>query len=607
MSATVDEPRGREADEPVVEPAPRLRRRTARRTARRLAFGALAVLALLVVAAGWLAFRGYQAGTALLSARDVVADLRGDVSGGDTRQIEARLPQVQTDLATARAATRDPLWRLAERVPWAGPNLEAVRVVSWSLDDVVRDALPAIGRIDAVLHAQEARGTDGRIDLAPLVEAAPDIVAAAASARAAQAAVGAIDTDALVPALAGPVGGLKDGIDQVTGALDAGAQVASLLPPMLGADGPRTYLLVSLNSAELRSAGGIVGAFAVLRADGGAVDLTEQRTTAELPGIATPILPLSDEELRIDTDRLGRWVQNAVMTPDFPRSAELLAARWERDIGTAVDGVIATDPVAVSYLLGATGPVTEPGGVRLDAANVLQVLLRDTYLTYGEDGEAGDRFYTDVASTIFRAVGAGQGDSRAVVDALARAGAEGRLRMWSAHAAEQERLAATSAGAAFLTGPFADATGVFLNDGTAGKLGYFLSTAVTVEDLRCAGPDPRATVRLDLSYAPPADVAGFPRYVTGWSGTALPVGWLATNVTFYAPVGADLDAIARDEGVVLGGTAEATGREVKVVTSWLAPGAHETYRVDVPVRDGRVAVWTTPTLTSPGLVTATCP
>ena len=486
-------------------------------------------------------------------------DLRGDVGGGDTQQIEARLPEVQANLAAARAATGDPVWRAAEHLPWLGPNLEAVRVVSWSLDDVVRDALPAIGRIDAVLHAQEARGTDGRIDLAPLVDAAPDIVAAAASAHTAQAAVAAIDTDALVGRLAGPVVQLQAGLDQVTGALDAGAQVASLLPPMLGADGPRTYLLVSLNSAELRSAGGIVGAFAVLRADDGNVDLTEQRTTLDLPGIESPILPLSDAELRLDTDRLGRWVQNAVMTPDFPRSAELLKARWERDIGSHVDGVIATDPVAVSYLLAATGAVTEPGGVQIDTTNVLPVLLRDAYLTYGDDADSGDRFYTGVAATIFQAVGSGQGDSRAVVDALARAGAEGRLRMWSAHPEEQERLAATSVGAAFLSGPFPDATGVFLNDGTAGKLGYFLSTAVTVENLRCTGPEPMATVRLDLSYAPPADVASYPHYVTGWSGNGLPVGWLATNITVYSPVGAQLDAIGLDDGFVLGGPGAEAG------------------------------------------------
>ena len=251
--------------------------------------------------------------------------------------------------------------------------------------------------------------------------------------------------------------------------------------------------------------------------------------------------------------------------------------------------------------------MTEPSGLQIDASNVLQVLLRDSYLRFGDDAVAGDAFYTGVASAIFRAVGAGQGEPRAVVDALARAGAEGRLRMWSAHPEEQKKLASTSVGAAFLTGPFPDATGVFLNDGTAGKLGYYLSTAVTVEDLRCAGPDPTATVRLDLSYAPPADVATFPKYVTGWSGTELPVGWLATNITVYSPVGATLDALRLDDGYVSGGTGEASGRSVQVVTSWHAPGAHETYRFDVPVRGGQVSVWTTPTLTSPGQVVVACP
>ncbi|KQT02241.1 DUF4012 domain-containing protein [Cellulomonas sp. Leaf395] len=605
MSATVDEPRAPEAHEPLDEPSgiPR----PPRRIARRIAFGVLAFFVLLVVATGWLAYRGYQAGTALLSAKDVVLDLRGDVDGADVQQIEARLPQVQADLAAARAATGDPVWRAAEHLPWLGANLEAVRVVSWSLDDVVRDALPAIGRIDAVLRAQETPGTDGRIDLAPLVDAAPDIVAAAASAHSAQAAVAAIDTNALVTPLAGPVGQVQDELAHVTGALDAGAQVASLLPPMLGADGPRTYLLVSLNSAELRSAGGIAGAFAILRADDGALELTEQRTTLDLVGTDASILPLTDEELRVDTDRLGRWVQNAVMTPDFPRSAELLSARWERDIGTRVDGVIATDPVAASYLLGATGPVVEPGGAQITAANVVQVLLRDAYTTYGDDSASGDAFYTAVAATVFRAVSSGQGDSRGIVDALARAGAEGRVRMWSAHPQEQERLEGTSVGAAFLTGPFPDATGVFLNDGSAGKLGYYLTTTVTVEDLRCTGSDPTATVRLDLAYDPPADLSSLPEYVTGTADTGLPVGVLSTNVSVYAPIGAVLENLRLGESYVSGITATMAGRDVQIVTSNMAPGAAETYRVEVPVRDGTVSVWTTPTLTSPGLITATCP
>lgn len=605
VSAPVDDPRAPEVSASDDDPGEPTSAPPRRLTARRVAFALLAVLLLLLVVAGWLAFRGYQAGTALLSAQDVVTEVQDDVAAGDTDQLQARLPGLRADLATARTATADPVWRLAENLPWAGANLEAVRVVTVSLDDVVRDALPALQRVDDVLAEREAPDSDGRIDLAPLLAAAPDIVSAAAGAHRAQEAVDAIDTDALVPQLVGPVEQLQVGMRQVAGALDAGAQVATLLPPMLGADGPRSYLLVSLNSAELRSAGGIVGAFAVLHAQDGAVSLTDQRSTIDLKGIDTPILPLTDEELALDTDRLGRWVQDAVITPDFPRSAQLLAARWAQDTGQTVDGVIATDPVGARYVLEATGPVTEPGGSTITAVDLLQVLLRDAYRDIA-DPAAADTFYAGVAASIFRAVGAGQGDQQGLVTALARAGSEGRIRLWSVHPQEQATLVRTTIGAAFLSGDFPDAVGVFLNDGTAGKLGYYLTTKVTVEDLQCTGPEPTATVRLDLAYDPPDDLSPLPVYVTGPATAARPVGVLSTNVTVYAPVGSPLQDLRLDEGYVGGLVATQSGRDVESVTSLLEPGASETYRVAVPVHDGTVSVWTTPTLTSPGFVTATC-
>lgn len=598
-------PQTRPEDEPDPEPDPGRPRSRRRRIAGRVVTAVFVVLAVLVVAACWLTYRGLQASEALFSAKSVFTDLKTQLDEGSTGQIEAKLPQVQEDLATARRATSDPVWRVAEVVPGLGPNLAALRVVSASLEDVTRDSLPAVVRLNDVLEAPNVRGADGRVDLAPFVAAGPEVIAAAESARTAQAAVADIDVDRLVGPLAGPVGQLKHGLDQVTGALEAGAQVATLLPPMLGADGPRTYLLVSLNSAELRSAGGIVGAFAVLHAEDGAVTLTDQRSTIDLQGIDESILPLSPEELVVDTDRLGRWVQDAVITPDFPRSAQLLSARWERDMGQRVDGVIAADPVGARYVLKATGPVIEPGGTKIDAADVLEVLLRDSYRTIPDPRDA-DAFYAGVAASIFMAVGSGQGDPQGLVSALARAGTEGRIRIWSAHPEEQETLAETTVGAAFLTGDFPDAVGVFLNDGSAGKLDYYLTTTLTVEDLQCSGDEPTATVRLDLDYQPPADVASLPEYVTGTAQTGLPVGVLSTNVTVYAPVGAPLQALGLDDGYVSGTTATVAGRDVQVVTSTLVPGATETYRVTVPVRDGVVSAWTTPTLTSPGFVSAAC-
>ena len=269
------------------------------------------------------------------------------------------------------------------------------------------------------------------------------------------------------------------------------------------------------------------------------------------------------------------------MTPDFPRSAELLTARWERDMGQHVDGVIATDPVAVSYLLGATGPVTEPGGLQIDASNVLQVLLRDAYLTYGDDAAAGDAFYTGVASTIFRAVGAGQGDSRAVVDALARAGAEGRLRMWSAHPEEQKKLAATSVGAAFLTGPFPDADGRVPQRRDRGQArllpehgGHRRGPA-----LQRARTRPRRSGSTSATRRPPTSrpsrstSPGWTRHGCPWAGSRRTSRCTRRWVPRSTRCG-------WDDGYVSGGTGEVAGRSVQVVTSLLEPGGAR----DVPVR-----------------------
>lgn len=596
-----------------------------RRRGLRAALVALGlVLVVLLAAGGWLAYRASQAAGALTEAGRVLGDLEGGLSGGDALLLANALPDLQADTARAREAATDPVWRLAEHLPWAGPNLVAVRTVAVAVDDVAVDALPAVAGLGDLVDDPQVRRADGSIDLTLFTRAAPALDRAARVTTTSAAAVGALDPDVLVERVAGPVTQVADALGRASTVLGSASRTAELLPPMLGADGPRTYLLLSLNSAELRSAGGIVGAVAAFTADQGAVRLVDQRSTLDLRSVDEPILPLTDEELAVHGDRLGRWIQNTVLTPDFPRSAELMAAMWTHKVGTPVDGVLAMDPVAVSYLLEATGPV-EAGGVELTADTVLDVLLRESYLRLPQ-AHVADEFYADVASEIFTAVSSGRGETGALLDSLVRASDERRVRVWSAHPQEQERLAGTSLGAHFLappaTGDGADVAaggaaaspGVFLNDGSAGKLGYFLTTDVAVETLDCSAPPApgwaTAALRLTLEYAPPADIASYPQYVTGTADTGLPVGGIATNVTVYTPVGGRILDQRLDDSLVGGATATEAGRAVSLLTSRLLPGERVTYRltmtVPAPDADSRVEVWTSPTLTSPGVTTAAC-
>ncbi|MEE3921709.1 DUF4012 domain-containing protein [Micromonospora sp. BRA006-A] len=114
-----------------------------------------------------------------------------------------------------------------------------------------------------------------------------------------------------------------DQLGELTSAADRGAR---LLPPLLGADGPRTYLLVSQNPAELRATGGMFGAYAVLRAEGGRIRLVKQGSSSEL-GSFDPPLKVDEEAKRLWGELPGLYPADVNLTPDFrppPRSA----GRW---------------------------------------------------------------------------------------------------------------------------------------------------------------------------------------------------------------------------------------------------------------------------------------
>lgn len=593
-------------------------------TARRRVLLALAVLlGGLLLVGGWL---GVRVGQAAGAARDLQAAVDGagpEVDALDVAALQARLPAVQDAAARVVAAADDPVWRAAQHLPLVGDDLAAVAAVGRAADGIARDAAPdLLTALDAVLAGSTAsrdaaRETpDGWVDLAPLAQAAPAAARAAAIAETLRTDLARIDPAALTGQVAGPVAAAQDALDGATEQLDTVQALGAVLPDLLGADGPRTYLLLSLNPAELRAQGGIVGAVAVLQARDGAIGLVGQRSTAELPELAEPALTLTDDELDLFGDRMGRWVQDTVLTPDFPRAAQAASAFWTASTGQPVDGVLAVDPVVVADLLSATGRTVTADGVELGGDSLLDVLLREVYLEYG-DPKAGDAFYAQVATAAFAVLRDASTDpqaARAAVSVVQRAVGDRRVAIWSGLPDEQARIGATGLGGAFLTGDAAtptgslgQAVGVFLDDATAGKLDYDLDATVSVTMIGCTTGAPTARVELRLDYHPPADVASYPAQVVGDGGSGLPAGSLATNVSFYAPRDARLGQVRRDDAVV-GGQSERTGRrEVAVVTSRLAPGEGETYAVEVPAPGGRLTVWTTPTLTGPGVVVGECP
>jgi hypothetical protein len=95
------------------------------------------------------------------------------------------------------------------------------------------------------------------------------------------------------------------------------------------------------NNAEIRASGGIPGALAVLTLDKGKLTLGTQSTAGDI-GVMSPILPVDAEQQQIYSGRLGKFMQDVNLTPDFPTTASTAQSMWERKTGKRVNGGIHT-------------------------------------------------------------------------------------------------------------------------------------------------------------------------------------------------------------------------------------------------------------------------
>jgi len=538
----------------------------------------------------WLAADLLRARSALDDVASALPALQEDVRSG--RDAASKIEDVRRSAAVAAGATHGPHWVLAGMLPVVGDDARALGEVTSSVEIVAEDALPRLAAAATVASPALLAPVDGAIDLAPLRGARDDVVLAERSVAASLATVSAIDTAPLVPPLAAAVVDLRDQLAGLASETATAARAVELVPAMLGADGPRDYLVLVQNNAEPRATGGIAGSVLHVRADAGAVQLVEVRPGNALGPVPESVVDLSGAEDALFGDDLGRYMLNVTSTPDFPRAARIAREAWATQTGQAVDGVLAVDPVVLSGVLGATGPVSvvTPAGVeiRLTGDDAAGFLLNGVYREY-EDPSEQDAVLALVAEQVFAALSGGGGDASALISSLASSAQAGRLLVWSAVPGEQELLGGTVLSGELAGrrdgasgGPTSPVVGVFLNATTASKTGYYLDSSVAVDDVTCRPDGSQSfTVRVTLTSTLAAEeVAALPGYVVGAGGD----GTIRTNLLVYAPENGGIRGAAGADGADGGVGLYSQVHDGLVVggrTVALAPGETKTYEYDV--------------------------
>jgi hypothetical protein len=553
----------------------------------------------LLACAAWIGIRALIAKGDLQASVSLVSQIKTEIGAGNVKAAQATTKQLGDKVHNARDLTSDPIYRAAEILPLAGPNLTALRHATAIVSDVADTAVAPLASVAGSINLASFKPVNGAVQLKPLETVAPTVIKANAAMQSELADARAIDTTRTITPVNNAIKQLTDSLVSASDITDAAVRVVRLLPPMMGENGPRNYLLLFQNNAEARSTGGIPGALAVLHVENGAVSLTQQASSADFRRLAEPVMPLPQDTSAFYSPLVGEYIQDVNLTPQFPVAAQLAKQMWKQQIGTDVDGVITLDPVALSYLLKATGPVTLTTGDRLTSKNAVRMLLSNAYARF-ERPRDQDAFFASAAAEVFAKLAAGDLQPRPMISALVKAANEHRILIWSATADEQKSLEQTTlAGGLPVSSDTAQRFGVYLNDRTMAKMDYYLRTTVGLGQAVCrADKRPTYAVNVTLKSTAPADAAStLPAYVLGGTGAGVPLGSISTAVSVYAPRGATLVGAVSDGKQYAVNWGKVGGHPVGQVSIVLAPGQATTVQLQflgASAFDGDLSAQTTP-------------
>lgn len=581
--------------------------RRRRRILFRLAVLFAAVILISCLAGSWLWVKASKIRAEFQATTSLAAELKAELLSHEDVAAAETLRELGTHTRSARSAAEDPLWTLAGTIPVLGPNFSAVRELALSADEVVTGTAQPLLKVIRSLNWENLKPEKGKINLEPLRASSPTIVSAANTLDLTHTRLAALNSDNLLPIVADPLESATKQLSELRASLGTAANVSRVLPSMMGANEKRHYLVLVQNNAEIRATGGLPGALAVLTVTNGSVQISDQASGSAM-GEFRPPVDVDPSQTQIFTSRLGAYISDVNLTPDFPTAASSAKAMWEERRGSQIDGVVALDPVVLAHLLEATGPLKLSGAAtkvdtglpsELNSKNVVQTLVSDVYSKL-DSNASQDEYFSEITREVFSSLMSGQASGKNLVGALTKSVEEHRLLVWSDHADEQKVLRATDVGGA-TSGPSVGGAsfGVYFNDGTGAKMDFYVRRKVRLVKECLVDGYSRVRLRVTLSNEAPMDAAAvLPRLVTGGGLYGVPPGVVQTNVVSYGPAQARIETVHQDGVKTAFGSQLDGERPVATLTTRLKPGQESSveFTFGKIVQDGDPVLFATPTV-----------
>ena len=501
--------------------------------------------ALLVLGLGcWVAVGAFQAKSNLEQARNSAQDAKRALLDGDTQAASLSADAALEEAQTARNATHTVAWNIVAGLPWLGSPFKTGQQVTDVVLSLASDVLRPAADVGIAI-APERLYRDGRVDVDLLRSQEPQLSGLANSAKRLNGEAADISDPRYVSLMRDARSQLQAQISGITSVIENAALAARLAPSMMGVDGPRTYFMGFQTNAEARGTGGLLGGYGILRFDNGTPIVDDLAPNTDLTDAVASI------EFGPEFDQQYGYAQpftdfrNSNLSPHFPYAAQIWKVMWAEQTGMEVDGVIAIDPVALSYILGAVGPVTMPDGEVVARENVVELTESSAYLRFPTDQIARKQYLQDIANAVVVKMTGPVRSPRMLLDALGRAITERRIAVWSASPNEQQLLEETPL-AHTLPSDEEPYAAVVVNNLGGNKLDYYLDAQVEYAADDCRGETRATTVNVTLDNNAPSE--SLPDYVASASGLssdlliAVPKGTNITSLRLYATKGAELSS-----------------------------------------------------------------
>ena len=243
---------------------------------------------------------------------------------------------------------------------------------------LVSDAMaPLVERMGERGSTEQTGGEDS-LDLAQAVLALEEAQPALASAEAELDRAWELQLELEDQALSPRLERVLDLTGRYLPLLRTGVRAAQLAPRLMGADGPRRYLILAQNDDERRPTGGWISGLGLVTVQQGRVADVSFSDSWAVDNLQVP------HEIPPESMFRTLWAEiwlfrDANWSPDFPSSAQVAESILQRDQGVTVDGVIAVNQHALQLLVGALAPLdVESSDEPVSASNVL-TFVRDAW------------------------------------------------------------------------------------------------------------------------------------------------------------------------------------------------------------------------------------